>query len=136
MKKLGRMLLGALAVLMALLVVAITLTIGWRPFLGPRVRPLTSRKFETTTARLERGRYIFNSAAACVDCLSPHDTSVADHPVGVEMQGAGEVMPFDDLPGRVVASNLTSDAASGAGAWTDDQLARAIREGIGHDGRA
>jgi mono/diheme cytochrome c family protein len=35
-----------------------------------------------------------------------------------------------------VASNLTSDPETGAGAWTDDQLARAIREGIGHDGRA
>ena len=32
--------------------------------------------------------------------------------------------------------NITSDPETGAGSWTDDQLARAIREGIGHDGRA
>jgi mono/diheme cytochrome c family protein len=40
------------------------------------------------------------------------------------------------LPGRVIASNLTPDPETGAGNWTDDQFARAIREGIGRDGRA
>ena len=35
-----------------------------------------------------------------------------------------------------MAGNLTPDPQTGAGNWTDDQLARAIREGIGHDGRA
>lgn len=135
MKKPGKIVLGALLVVVSLLAVGISLTIGWRPFLGPRARPLRSQKFEATAARLERGRYIFNSAAACVDCHSPHDTSVPDHPVRANMQGAGEVMPFDTLPGRVVASNLTPDPQTGAGNWTDDELARAIREGIGHDGR-
>jgi hypothetical protein len=37
---------------------------------------------------------------------------------------------------RIVAPNITPDVETGAGAWTDDMLARAIREGIGHDGRA
>ena len=46
--------LFSLAVLLA---VAITLTIGWRPFLGPQTRPLTSRTFERTPQRLERGHY-------------------------------------------------------------------------------
>ena len=36
----------------------------------------------------------------------------------------------------LVAPNLTSDAEPGIGTWSDDVLARAIREGIGHDGRA
>ena len=36
----------------------------------------------------------------------------------------------------MVPSNLTPDLETGAGNWTDDQLARAIREGVGHDGRA
>jgi mono/diheme cytochrome c family protein len=52
------------------------------------------------------------------------------------MEGAGEIMPFPDLPGRVVAPNITSDAATGVGAWTDDELARAVREGVSRDGRA
>jgi hypothetical protein len=37
---------------------------------------------------------------------------------------------------RLVAPNLTPDSATGAGTWPDDAIARAIREGVGHDGRA
>ncbi len=136
MSRFTRILLRTLAGLVILLAVAISLTIGWRPILGPRARPLTAQTFNATPQRLDRGRYLFNSAFACVDCHSAHDTSNPDHLVLASMQGAGEVMPFDNLPGRVVASNLTSDRDTGTGTWTDDQLARAIREGIGHDGRA
>jgi mono/diheme cytochrome c family protein len=55
---------------------------------------------------------------------------VADRLGGGTIFGEGS-----DLPGRLVASNLTPDKETGAGNWTDDMLARAIREGIGHDGR-
>jgi mono/diheme cytochrome c family protein len=54
------------------------------------------------------------------------------------MEGAGQEMSavVRGLPGRIVAPNLTPDLEAGAGTWSDDALARAIREGIGHDGRA
>lgn len=131
MKILGKILLG----LVVVLALAITVTVGWRPFLGPKSRELTSQEFDATPQRLERGRYIFNGLSGCVDCHSPHDTNQPNHPVIAGKEGSGMVMPFDDLPGRVVAPNITADQATGAGTWTDDQLARAIREGIGHDGR-
>src|SRR5579862_2008051 len=124
--KIGKIIVWILIAVVAVLAVVISLTIGWRPFLGPRVRPLTSRKFEATPQRLERGRYIFSSAAGCVDCHSGHDTAQKDHPVLANMQGAGQVMPFDDLPGRVVAPNLTPDPETGSGNWSDDQLSRGI----------
>jgi hypothetical protein len=44
--------------LASIVVIAITYTIGWRPFLGPRSRPLTARKFEATPERLARGPYL------------------------------------------------------------------------------
>ena len=135
MKKLGKVLLVSLVGLFLLLVVAISLTIGWRPFLGPRARALTARKFETTPARLERGKYIAETAG-CFGCHSPHDWNVRGGPYLPGQEASGEVMPLDGLPGRIVAPNLTPDPATGAGTWSDDQLARAIREGIGHDGRA
>jgi len=50
------------------------------------------------------------------------------------MELAGQVLPILDLPGSITAANLTPDNDTG-GLWTDDQYARAIREGIGHDGR-
>jgi mono/diheme cytochrome c family protein len=129
-----------LAVVLCLAVVAaagITLTIGWRPFIGPRVRPLTSRVFEKTPERLARGKYIVEHEAACADCHSPHDWTRHDSPIPEGMEGAGEDFSImKGLPGHVVAPNLTPDAETGSGSWSDDALARAIREGIGHDGRA
>ena len=35
-----------------------------------------------------------------------------------------------------MAANLTPDAETGAARWSDDEIARAIREGIAHDGHA
>jgi Cytochrome C oxidase, cbb3-type, subunit III len=136
MKTLGKMLLVLFVLVLILLVFGISLTIGWRPFIGPRARPLTSRKFEATPQRLERGKYLFNSTAACVDCHSEHNWSGPEREIISDMQGSGEVMPISDLPGRVVAPNLTPDIATGVGSWTDDQLARAIREGVGYSGQA
>jgi len=52
------------------------------------------------------------------------------------MELAGQVIPVPTLPGTIVASNLTPDPETGAANWTDDQIARSIREGISHDGRA
>ena len=135
MKKLGKILLISLGGLFLLLAVAITFTIGWRPFLGPRARALTARKFEVTPARLERGKYIAETAG-CFGCHSPHDWKARGAPYLPGQDGSGEVMPFDNLPGRIVAPNLTPDPETGAGTWSDDQMARAVREGIGHDGRA
>jgi mono/diheme cytochrome c family protein len=136
MKKLGKILLYAMLALVVLLAVGITFTIGWRPIIGPKVRPLTARKFEATPPRLERGRYIATTLSGCTTgCHAPRHLSAEGASVPPGTEGSGQVMPIPGLPGRVVASNLTPDPQTGAGNWTDDQFARAIREGIGHDGR-
>ncbi len=119
-----------------LLVIAITLTIGWRPFFGPKTRPLSSRTFERTPQRRERGRYIATALSGCSYCHTPHNWGAPGTPYIAGMEGAGEIMPYGGVPGRIVAPNLTPDPETGAGRWTDDQFARAIREGVGHDGRA
>jgi hypothetical protein len=136
MKKLGKILLWALGACAALLVTSISLTIGWRPFIGPKTRPLTSIKFEATPQRLERGRYIANGLSGCLHCHSQHDVTQHGAPVKIGTEGGGERMPFAHLPGQIFAPNITPDPETGAGNWSDDQLARAIREGVGHDGRA
>ena len=117
-----------------LVLVGITATIGWRPIFGPKVRPLTDRRFEPTPARLERGAYLVRNVAACLFCHSEVDTSVEGLPVQAGMDGAGRTITSEDMP-WLTAPNLTPDPESGAGTWTDDMMARAIREGIGHDGR-
>jgi len=136
----GRFLKISFAIVLCLailLAVGITFSIGWRPFLGPRMRPLTGRVFERTPARWARGKYIVENEAACADCHSPHDWIKHDSPIPDGMEGAGEDFSImNGLPGHIVAPNLTPDPETGSGGWSDDAMARAIREGIGHDGRA
>jgi mono/diheme cytochrome c family protein len=136
MRRFGKWLGIILLSLVVLLVIAISLTIGWRPILGPSARALSSPTFEHTPQRLERGRYIATALSGCIYCHTPHNWSAADTPYLEGKEGAGELLPYAGLPGRIVASNLTPDPDTGAGRWTDDQFARGIREGIGHDGRA
>jgi hypothetical protein len=135
MKNLRKILVWIFAVLIAALAVAITCTIGWRPFIGPRHRDLTSRKFENTPQRLARGQYLVQNVSTCLMCHSDHDFTKPGAPLVPNTLLAG--IHFDEagLPGDVYSSNITPDPETGAGTWTDDQLARAIREGIGHDGR-
>ena len=132
-----KIVIWGLIVIVLLLAVGITFTIGWRPFIGPRARALTSRKFEGTPARLARGQYLVENVTACMDCHSEREWTAHDAPLLPNALGAGQDMSLlKGLPGKVVAPNITPDPETGAGNWTDDQLARAIREGVGHDGRA
>jgi cytochrome c553 len=135
LKRWVRTVLLVVIVLIVAVGVAAVKMFGSRTFLGPRARPLTSRTFERNPARLERGKYLV-STVGCSYCHSPHDWSKPDDPILPGMEGAGQQLPYTDLPGRVIAPNLTPDKESGAGNWSDDMFARAIREGIGHDGRA
>jgi cytochrome c553 len=115
--------------------VGLPAVVGIRPIIGAKARPLTNRTFERTPARLERGRYLVTSAQTpCMLCHSPLDTSGGELKVKEGMVLAGRNWEPDGAP-FVTAPNLTPDPETGAGSWTDDQLARAIREGIGHDGR-
>jgi len=132
--KLRKIFLRAIVLFLALVALAITFTIGWRPILGARVRPLKNEKFEVSPQRLERGRMLV-SLTDCDVCHSVHDWNTHGAPTVAGTELAGLVLPLSDLPGRIVSPNITPDLETGAGNWTDDQLARAIREGIGHDGR-
>lgn len=124
-------------IIFVLLLAAITFTIGWRPFIGPRARDLTNRTFEATPARLERGRYMVNAVCGCLACHSERDRHAQGMPAVADKLGAGAVFnEGTDLPGKITSPNLTPDKGTGIGEWTDDMLARAIREGISHDGRA
>lgn len=136
MKRPVKLLAWIVVVIVVGLAASITLTIGWRPFIGPRARTLTSQKFERTPARLARGEYLINDVTDCMGCHSEHDWTAHDAPVVPGTLGSGQDMNLlKGFPGRVYAPNITPDP-TGAGHWTDDQLGRAIREGVGHDGRA
>jgi mono/diheme cytochrome c family protein len=121
--------------LVLIISLGITFTIGWRPIIGPKARTLTERHFESTPDRLARGKYLVEAVTGCVGCHSPADLSKPGVPPLEGKLGAGAPWPDKQLP-WLVAPNITPDKQTGAGNWSDDTLARAIREGIGHDGRA
>jgi mono/diheme cytochrome c family protein len=52
----------------------------------------------------------------------------------VDRAFTGRNWSVDGVP-FVTAPNITPDPETGSGAWSDDALARAIREGVAHDGR-
>lgn len=137
MNRLRKMLGLSFAVLLVVLAAGITFTVGWRPFIGARTRALTARKFQSTRERLARGEYLALNVADCMVCHAEHDWTAPDAPVLPNTLGAGQDMNMlKGFPGKVYAPNITPDRETGAGSWSDDQLARAIREGVGHDGRA
>jgi mono/diheme cytochrome c family protein len=101
---------------------------------GSEARPLTHRKFERTQQRLARGRYLYQSVMACDYCHAPYNPKSPGWPPLARKSGAGLEYSARYVP-DIVAPNITPDRETGAGTWTDDMLARAIREGVGHDGR-
>ena len=136
MKRWLKIVLIVIVVLLVVVAAGAYKVLGPRAFLGPKARALTSRTFERTPARLARGKYLVEGVLTCKHCHSPHDWSQHDAAIPEGKELSGSVIEEASLPGRVVAPNLTPDVETGAGSWPDDALARAIREGIGHDGRA
>lgn len=108
---------------------------AWHAYVvGPRRRPLRDMKFERSEQRRQRGEYLAQSVLGCFRCHSDRDWNIPGAPPVVGKEGTGHVFTEDGRP-WLVAPNITSDAETGNGRWTDDMMARAIREGIGHDGR-
>lgn len=81
-----------------------------------------------------RGRYLAEGLLQCFVCHSERDWNAPGAPPLEGRKGVGLVWR-DDGTHRLVAPNLTPDPETGVGRWTDEQLARAIRQGIAHDGR-
>jgi len=103
----------------------------------PIVAKPSAIKIDSTPERLARGKYLFHHVSSCADCHSDVDFNRFGFPVKEGGLAKGRVWPKNiGLPGDVVSPNITSDKETGVGNWTDGELIRAIREGIGRDGRA
>ena len=100
----------------------------------PKIRPLTDIVFERTEVRLQRGKYLTEGLLQCFICHTDRDWKAPGAPPLQGRKGSGHVWR-DDGEFRLVAPNITPDKETGAGNWTDDMFARAIREGVSHEGR-
>lgn len=92
-----------------------------------------------TPERLARGSYLVNGVLQCFNCHSDVDFSRRPSRPFAGKMGGGHIFSNTLLglpPGnRVVAPNISPDPEFGAGKWTDSDFVRALRQGIGHDGR-
>jgi mono/diheme cytochrome c family protein len=85
---------------------------------------------------VRRGAYLV-TIGHCMECHSGWSRGVSDFKTGLGR--GGRLFPAregsaEGSPGSI-ASNITSDPALGIGAWTDEEIGRAITLGIGRDGR-
>ncbi len=104
---------------------------------GPEAKEFRA---EPSVKRLERGRYLVEGVAFCYHCHSvPDYQKEFGQPISGTKGGGrvvkGEVFDEEPFPSGLVCPNITPDKETGAGAWSDAQFERAIRHGIGHDGR-
>lgn len=106
-------------------------------WMKPAQRAPLDVKVALTAERVERGRYLANNVFQCMHCHSPLDlTLYGGYPVpGTEGAGGTCLGSEMGVPGEVCARNITPDQETGLGAWTDGEVLRAIREGVGRDGR-
>ena len=120
--------------LVVMALVGILLSVGYTTREDASTPRVPTLKFNPTVARLERGRYIVEGPAHCFQCHSEVDWQTPGAQPKQGKKGAGTIFVEDGMD-WLVAPNITPDRETGAGNWTDEQFARAIREGIGHDGR-
>lgn len=98
---------------------------------APPPEPAAPQGLAGDPALVERGRYLVEGIASCGNCHTPRDA-------------AGQPIPARRLSGAFViaepgftayAPNITPHTETGVGTWTDEELIRAIREGIHPTGR-
>lgn len=100
----------------------------------PKVSAAPDIKIEPTPERLERGKYLANSYAFCIECHSSKDITKFSMPVvpGTEGKGGDN---YGEGAGFVPASNITGDKETGLGNWTDGEIFRAITSGVDKEGK-
>ncbi|HQV54822.1 MAG: cytochrome C [Chitinophagaceae bacterium] len=85
---------------------------------------------------LDHGKYLATNVAMCIHCHSQRDFTKYAGPVTNGTEGKGGQL-FDQnfgLPGKIYSKNITPDNETGIGTWTDDELLRAITQGISKNG--
>jgi len=127
-----KVLLGLLA-LIGIIIVSGAMYVGSRQTLRFD-SPYPSIAASADASIVERGRHIVRDLAPCASCHGDLSQRAA-YSDGADVSLVGGFV-FDIPPGKFYARNLTSDAETGLGNVSDSAIARALRDGVGHDGRA
>jgi hypothetical protein len=125
----------ALLAVIALLVLGTAFFFFRFTVLLPRDIPVPVITLPTSPAEIERGRYLANHVAVCMDCHSTRDWNYFAGPLVPGTLGkGGEVFDRDSgLPGVLISKNITPHAL---GDWSDGEVFRAVTGGLQNDGDA
>ena len=136
----------SVAVVLLILVVLLTRTLMTQ-IASPRERSiprgaksiLEMEPIARTPERMSRGKYLVEGVLQCWGCHSELDFTKRPMRPMPGKKGSGHIFSNVELglpePNRIVAPNISPDPEYGAGSWKDAVFVRALRQGIGHDGR-
>lgn len=99
----------------------------------PKVGPPQQLTVESTSERIERGKYLAHHVALCIDCHSERNYDLYTAPPKAGTEGQGDEA-FDEnmgFPGNIYSKNITPSAI---GEWSDGELFRAITSGVRKNG--
>ena len=101
------------------------------PNYGPRVETVAEVSRDDPVVY---GDYVTNALGHCTECHTPMVKGV--HQMDRIGEG-GRIFPnIFGLGTIIVSRNITSHPDVGLGEWSDDEIKRAITEGVGRDGRS
>lgn len=101
---------------------------------GGKSEPKADSKEDSLKKVFERGEYLANHVAVCIDCHSIRDTGRFSMPVVPGTEGGGAAFPFtitEFVPGEITPPNITPAALKD---WTDEDLLKVITRGINKKG--
>lgn len=124
-----------LLIVVGSIVLVILAAIVYFNFAFPKVSDAPDIKVDMSPQNIERGRYLANNVAVCIDCHSTRDYSYFSGPPapGTEGRGGEAFTKEMGLPGNYYAQNITPHHL---GDWTDGEIYRAVTSGVTKDGRA
>ena len=121
--------------LLAVVVLFVIGAIAYIKIVLPNTGPAPYLVIEKTPQRIERGKYLANHVAVCMDCHSTRNWGLYAGPMNPATLGAGgEVFNHEmGFPGTFYAPNITPYNLDN---WTDGELLRAISTGVNNEGKA
>jgi len=104
---------------------------------GKYVRPVSDQPIAAEPTRLHRGSYLVNNVLFCGACHTSRENgnSLTEPERTDAFLGGGNIYHDKSMAiGTVWVPNITPDVETGIGAWKDDEMLRALRDGVAKDG--
>jgi cytochrome c2 len=121
--------------LLLLLIIGIIGLLFYIKLALPKIAKAENMTIVSSPERIERGRYLANHVAVCMDCHSTRDWTKFSGPITPGTLGKGGEL-FNQqygFPGKYISKNITPASLK---KYSDGELYRVITTGVNKDGKA